>query len=275
MISNSLNLEKTSKNSPASKRPGASTPMTLRAEAEAVPPTREQLKEKLERLKEVRDLCQHQAENGSFLTLAALIAAFSLGVLPTLKYDDKYYDDKYYAFFSLNLTLTTATEGCDPCAWIEGTFLNHALLAYTQAILLGLTGILSAVSMIGFFLVFLKGTKILSSLPRMVDEAGSTWKETIVKADSLNDWKFNPPSEMSIIKSQIYTFLKFWARYEVTQSLLRGIFWLSLTTLMLSCAVSPNLYCFHCKLGICISALMVFGCLTVLIVVTCVDVTRV
>ena len=117
----------------------------------------------LEQLKEVRELCRNRAENGSFLTLAALIACFSLGVLPTLKYDDKYYDVLNYAFSAQNLTKATPTEGCDPCAWmIGGTFLNHTLLAYTQAILLGLTGILSAVSLIGFFLVFQKGRKILS-----------------------------------------------------------------------------------------------------------------
>ena len=88
----------------------------------------------LEQLKEVRELCRNRAENGSFLTLAALIACFSLGVLPTLKYDDKYYDVLNYAFSAQNLTKATPTEGCDPCAWLieeGGTFLNHTLLAYT------------------------------------------------------------------------------------------------------------------------------------------------
>ena len=94
----------------------------------------------LEQLKEVRELCRNRAENGSFLTLAALAACFSLGVLPcvlpTLKYDDKYYDVLNYAFSAQNLTKATPTEGCDPCAWmIGGTFLNHTLLAYTQAVL--------------------------------------------------------------------------------------------------------------------------------------------
>ena len=36
---------------------------------------------------------------------------------------------------------------------------------------------------------------------------------------------------------------------------------------MLSSGVSPNLYCFHCNLGICISILMVVGCFMVLVIV--------
>ena len=99
----------------------------LKEELKEVPPT-------LGQLKEVRELCRNRAENGSFLTLAALIACFSLGVLLTLKYDDKYYDVLNYAFSAQNLTKATPTEGCDPCAWLieeGGTFLNHTLLAYT------------------------------------------------------------------------------------------------------------------------------------------------
>ena len=242
------------RNSPASQRPGAST-VTPGAEAEGVPPTLA-----LERLKEVRDLCRNQAENGSFPTLAALIAGFSLSVLPTLKYDAKYYDvqDNY----TLSVLLETATEGCDPCTWINQP--NHTVLAYTQAILLGLTGILSAVSMIGFFLVNWKGRKILSSFTYLVEEEGSTWKE-IVKEGSLDDWK--PPSEIYIIKNQIYNFLEFWARCDGAQWFLRGAFWSSLITLMLSSAVSPHLYCFSCNLGIFISSLMVFGCFMILVIV--------
>ena len=243
------------RNSPASQRPGAST-VTPGAEAEGVPPTLA-----LERLKEVRDLCRNQAENGSFPTLAALIAGFSLSVLPTLKYDAKYYDvqDNY----TLSVLLETATEGCDPCTWINQP--NHTVLAYTQAILLGLTGILSAVSMIGFFLVNWKGWKILSSFTYLVEEEGSrTWKE-IAKADSLDHW--NPPSEIYIIKKQIHNFLIFWARWEDALTILRGLFWFSLVTLMLSSAVSPHLYCFSCNLGIFISSLMVFGCFMILVIV--------
>ena len=72
---------------------------------------------------------------------------------------------------------------------------------------------------------------------------------------------------MCIIKNQIHNFLKFWARWEVALTILRGLFWLSLITLMLSPGVSPNLYCFHCNLGICISILMVVGCFMVLVIV--------
>ena len=238
----------------------------------------------LGQLKEVRDLCENQAENGSFPTLAALIAGFSLGVLPTLKYYDvqdngvqtlKYYtvqDDPRPGRLlgirevsdgeSAETFASSATHVCNTCPGI-----NHTVLAHTQVILLGLTGILSAVSMVGFFLVFWKGRKTLSSLAYLVEEEGSTgtWKDMVRKTDWMGEW--NPPSEIYIIKNQIYNFLEFSARCDVAQKILRVAFWLSLITLMLSSAVSPHLYCFNCNLGICISTLMLVGCLTVVIVV--------
>ena len=98
-------------------------------------------------------------------------------MLPNLKYYDvRNVQDDNYAVSVQNLTLMTetVTEGCDPCAWmIGGTFLNHTLLAYTQAVLLGLTGILSAVSLIGFFLVFQKRRKILSEFANFPGEEGT------------------------------------------------------------------------------------------------------
>ena len=133
-------------------------------------------------------------------------------MLPNLKYYDvRNVQDDNYAVSVQNLTLMTETvpEGCDPCAWIDHTF-----LAYTQAMFLGLTGILSSVSMVGFFLVFWKGREILSSLAYLVpvEEEGSTWKDMVRKKDWTRDWK--PPSEIYIIENRIYNFLVFWARCD-------------------------------------------------------------
>ena len=231
----------------------------------------------LGQLKEVRDLCRNQADNGSFPTLAALIAGFSLGVLPTLKYYDV--QDNYARSVQNPMAVT---EGCVPCAYIDHTF-----LAILQAVFLGLTGILSSVSMAGFFLVFWKGRKILSSLAYLDDSkdlddskpdqedfhfefstSGTKWKESVKAGKpALLQLLSAPPSERYIIRNQIYNFLKFWARCDVGQKVLQGAFWSSLITLMLSSAVSPHLYCFSCNLGIFMSSLMVFGCLIVMIVV--------